>query len=209
MFYELNYSRIFKGSFELSKSEFCLKQGRKISDFCLKQGQGMRGRAAPPYPRIYRVPPPLGATTFETTSNEMSFTSLSICINSFPVSLFFKGDPENKFSIYFGRRFSVGSFAEKGNRKRRQIESSLDAAPLCPGGMDLNTAYQICSDPKSECKTRLSCSKSARCGLARRRRSLHLSGCWNEHIIRRVTECCEYFCENVANPNNGTADIFQ
>ena len=38
--------------------EFCLKQGRKISDFCLKQGQGMRGRAAPPYPRIYRVPPP-------------------------------------------------------------------------------------------------------------------------------------------------------
>ena len=40
------------------KSEFCLKQGRKISDFCLKQGQGMRGRAAPPHPRIYRVSPP-------------------------------------------------------------------------------------------------------------------------------------------------------
>ena len=38
--------------------EFCLKQGRKISDFCLKQGQGMRGRAAPLHPRIYRVPPP-------------------------------------------------------------------------------------------------------------------------------------------------------
>ena len=36
------------------------KQGRKISDFCLKQGQGMRGRAAPPHPRIYRVPPPPG-----------------------------------------------------------------------------------------------------------------------------------------------------
>ena len=36
----------------------CLKQGRKISDFCLKQGQGMRGRAAPPHPRIYRVAPP-------------------------------------------------------------------------------------------------------------------------------------------------------
>ena len=42
------------------KSEFCLKQGRKISDFCLKQGQGIRGRAAPPHPRIYRVPPPPG-----------------------------------------------------------------------------------------------------------------------------------------------------
>ena len=34
-----------------------LSQGRKISDFCLKQGQGIRGAAAPPHPRIYRVPP--------------------------------------------------------------------------------------------------------------------------------------------------------
>ena len=38
------------------------KQGRKINDICLKQGQGMRGRAAPPHPRIYLVtPPPLPA----------------------------------------------------------------------------------------------------------------------------------------------------
>ena len=42
----------------IKKSEFCLKQGRKISDIRLKQGQGMRGRAAPPHPEIYRVPPP-------------------------------------------------------------------------------------------------------------------------------------------------------
>ena len=42
----------------IKKSEFCLKQGRKISDFCLKQGEGMRGRAAPPHPRMYRVSPP-------------------------------------------------------------------------------------------------------------------------------------------------------
>ena len=41
----------------IKKSEFCLKQGRKISNICLKQGQGTRGRAAPPYPGIYRVPP--------------------------------------------------------------------------------------------------------------------------------------------------------
>jgi len=41
----------------------CVKQGiknrnsvRKISDFCLKQCQGMRRRAAPPHPRIDRVP---------------------------------------------------------------------------------------------------------------------------------------------------------
>ena len=39
---------------------FCLKQGGKNSDICLKQGQGMRGRAAPPYPGIYRVPLPPG-----------------------------------------------------------------------------------------------------------------------------------------------------
>ena len=41
----------------------CLKKGiknRNISDTCLKQGQGMRGRAAPPHPGIYRVPPPGG-----------------------------------------------------------------------------------------------------------------------------------------------------
>ena len=42
----------------IKKSEFCLKQGRKISDICLKQGHGMRGRAAPPHPGIYQVPPP-------------------------------------------------------------------------------------------------------------------------------------------------------
>ena len=65
MFYELNYSTNFFFGFGLnvlnsvSKSEFCLKQGKKISDFCLKQGQVWRaGRAAPPHPRIYRVPPP-------------------------------------------------------------------------------------------------------------------------------------------------------
>ena len=42
------------------KSEFCLKQGRKVSDFCHKQGQGMRGRAPPPHPRIFRVTPSPG-----------------------------------------------------------------------------------------------------------------------------------------------------
>ena len=100
----------------------------------------------------------------------MSFTSSSICITSFPVSLFFKGDPEKKCSKYFGREFSDSSFPEKGNRKRRQVGSSLNATALCPGGMDLNKAYQICSEPKSKYKTRLSCSKTARCGLTRSRR---------------------------------------
>ena len=45
----------------------------KISDICLKQDQGMRGRAAPPHPGIYRVPPrppgslPQGALKYSIT----------------------------------------------------------------------------------------------------------------------------------------------
>ena len=37
--------------------DFCLKQGIDFIILCLNQGQGMRGQAAPPHPRIYRVPP--------------------------------------------------------------------------------------------------------------------------------------------------------
>ena len=62
------------------KSEFCLKLGRKISDICLKQGQGMRGRAAPPHPGIYRVPPPPGSThiaAHERLSTPSRSTSLA------------------------------------------------------------------------------------------------------------------------------------
>ena len=36
----------------------CGQPGYVFQDFCLKQGQGMRDRATPPHPRIYRVPPP-------------------------------------------------------------------------------------------------------------------------------------------------------
>ena len=43
---------------EVLQARECNKQGRKISDICLKQGQGIRGRAAPPHPGLYRVPPP-------------------------------------------------------------------------------------------------------------------------------------------------------
>ena len=45
----------------------------KISDFCRKQGQGMRGRAAPPHPRIYRVPVAPGLNTW-TTCHLIVFT---------------------------------------------------------------------------------------------------------------------------------------
>ena len=58
--------------------EFCLKQGRKISDICLKQGQGMRGRAAPPHPGIYRVPPRDHTATQRKTKSKplMSWTTV-------------------------------------------------------------------------------------------------------------------------------------
>lgn len=114
----------------------------------------------------------------------------------------------------------VGSFTERGNQKRQQTERN--SAVLCPGGMDLNAAYQICPGPKSKCKTQFSRSKSVRCGRSRRRRfcfigltwlnhyhySPRRSSCWDEYTTRRITECCEYFCENVVNPNNGTAETF-
>ena len=57
----------------IKKSEFCLKQGRKISDICLKQGQGMRGRAAPPHPGIYRVPPPPGGVPCSLLSSHLHY----------------------------------------------------------------------------------------------------------------------------------------
>ena len=111
----------------------------------------------------------------------------------------------------------VGSFTERGNQKRQQTERN--SAVLCPGGMDLNAAYQICPEPKSKCKTQLSRSKSVRCGRSRRRRFCFIGlswlypyhyrpSCWDEYTTRRITECCEYFCENVGNLNNGTVETF-
>ena len=151
--------------------------------------------------------------------------------------------------------------------------------------MALNTAYQICSEPKWKCKTLSSFYKSVRCDQTRSRRSmLWFWGCFpfplgqdppatrrssptaprrsspaasrpssppasrrssppasrrpsppasrrssppaprrssppatrdrppkcrEHHLTRRVTRCCEYICENVGNPNNGTAEIFE
>ena len=46
--------RILKEKADCKQSS--LKQ-KLISDICLKQGMGIRGRAAPPHPGIYRVPP--------------------------------------------------------------------------------------------------------------------------------------------------------
>ena len=122
----------------------------------------------------------------------------------------------------------VGSFAEGASRVRRQTAGNgLNGTALCPGGLDLNAAYQICPEPKSKCKTNLSCLKTVKCNNKRGRRSLwgwgvfsdrrfrpyrrsRRSGCWNEHTIRLVTVCCEYICDNNGgSSNNGTAEILE
>ena len=46
----------FPGKF-LKKGKVLGTGYQNSGDFCLKQGQGLRGRAAPPHSRIYRVPP--------------------------------------------------------------------------------------------------------------------------------------------------------
>ena len=42
------------------KSQFCLKQDRKISDFCLTQGQGMTAGPQLPTQGYIEYPPPPG-----------------------------------------------------------------------------------------------------------------------------------------------------
>ena len=114
--------------------------------------------------------------------------------------------------IYFG------SFSERANRVRRQIVSDLNGTAVCPEGMDLNAASQICPKPKSKCITNGSCSQNVNCahgfwyprmGRRRRRSFFPWGNCWNQHITRRVTVCCEYICDNPGKSNNGTAEIFE
>ena len=90
--------------------EFCLKQGRKISDFCLKQGQVMRGRAAPPHPRIYRVFPPPGGLRQQLTG-----LRLENPIRSRIIGLLWRGDYGCKFlhNVFFPAHFDVSGCAVK------------------------------------------------------------------------------------------------
>ena len=83
----------------IKKSEFCLKQGRKISDICLKQGQGMRGRAAPPHPEIYRVPPPPPwAYTLPCTSPVM------VRVHGPSLSYLFRKPEQSKTNQFYGQQ---------------------------------------------------------------------------------------------------------
>ena len=50
----------------------------KSAIFYLKRGQGMRGRAAPPHPRISRVPPPPLPGT--VPDNKSQGPTQSVCV---------------------------------------------------------------------------------------------------------------------------------
>ncbi|XP_078350565.1 uncharacterized protein LOC144639503 [Oculina patagonica] len=117
----------------------------------------------------------------------------------------------------------TGVQTEKTDRVRRQTGSGLNGTALCSGGMDLNSAYQICPEPELDCETNVSCIKNPKCNMRRWVRSMpsffhygwmarnrrRRSRCWNEHTIRLVTVCCKYICNNIGNSNNGTAEIFE
>ncbi|PFX28915.1 hypothetical protein AWC38_SpisGene6335 [Stylophora pistillata] len=45
------------------------------------------------------------------------------------------------------------------NRVRRQSGSGLNGTKLCRGGMDLNSALQVCPEPKMKCNERFMCSQ--------------------------------------------------
>ncbi|RMX53087.1 hypothetical protein pdam_00018882 [Pocillopora damicornis] len=97
------------------------------------------------------------------------------------------------------------------NRVRRQSESGLNDTKLCPGGLDLNSALQVCSEPKIECDQTLMCFEISRCNdFWRRRRSLPFwlsyGGCWYDHDTRNIVECCSYVCNDIDEPTTGTVE---
>ena len=59
-----------------------------MSNICLKQGQGMRGRAAPPHPGIYRVPPGDILLRGFATRDTLSFEELKNLLYNFAIVLF-------------------------------------------------------------------------------------------------------------------------
>ena len=121
------------------KSEFCLKQGGKNSDICLKQGQGMRGRAAPPYPGIYRVPP-------RTTPPCNSLRSPDV----FRVS-----EIRQRFTGYHAKAVPVipsrGTRKQQGNRRQPCLDyllilSGLDFCYVQPSVFCLEIVKRACEN---------------------------------------------------------------
>ncbi|KAJ7340044.1 ATP-binding cassette sub- F member 3 [Desmophyllum pertusum] len=81
---------------------------------------------------------------------------------------------------------------ERANRRRRRIRTSPIGKSLCPGGMDLNTAQQICPEPEKRCQEKGSCYNYVLCGNSRRGRAKR---CQNRHGVSKIT-CCKYICLN-------------
>ena len=75
----------------------------------------------------------------------------------------------------------------------------------------MNSALQVCSEPKIECDQTLMCFEISRChDFWRRRRSLPFwfsyGGCWNDHDTRNIVECCSYVCNDIDEPTTGTVE---
>ena len=75
----------------------------------------------------------------------------------------------------------------------------------------MNSALQVCSEPKIECDQTLMCFEIRRCDdFWRRRRSLPFwfsyNGCWNDHDTRNIVECCGYVCDDIDEPTTGTVE---
>ena len=56
-----------------------------------------------------------------------------------------------------------GSFAERAHRSRRTTMDLHDGEPLCQWGMDLNTPYQKCPNPKWKVHEYHSCVRYVEC----------------------------------------------
>lgn len=98
-----------------------------------------------------------------------------------------------------------GSFAERAHRTRRQASTGLNGTELCSGGMDLNTANQICPEPELKIIKYSSCVKYIECDGRRIGRladggheKSHDPGCRIVHGYGLISVCYGYICNIVS-----------
>ena len=75
--------------------------------------------------------------------------------------------------------------------------------------MDLNSALQVCPEPKMKCDETTMCFEIYRCYDSWRRRRFSgwfSCGCWTYHDTRKIVDCCKYVCDNIDEPTAGTVE---
>jgi len=94
---------------------------------------------------------------------------------------------------------------ERAHRTRRQASTGLNGTELCSGGMDLNTANQICPEPELKINKYSSCVKYIECDGRRIGRladggheKSHDPGCRVVHGYGLISVCYEYICNIVS-----------